>query len=303
MFVIFGTIYYTIGENQYLSKDVIDFSELYITIYVNIFTLYCVAFHTLYIINEIKADKDRSKADTSKADTSKADTEKNIPILISIEGNIGTGKSTLIERYKLEYSKYIKPEVKICFISEPIDIWNSVSDENGVNILEKFYDNQHKYAFSFQMMAYISRLSVLKKALKQNYDIIIMERSLFTDYAVFAKMLYDDKIIELIEYTIYLKWFNEFIEDIPKIFNIYIKVDPTIAANRVIKRNRLGENIPLSYLETCHMYHEKWLLSVNSNNILILDGNVDRDDHLYIEWYEEISYFINNHSKKRILNC
>ena len=118
-------IFVMIGENQYLSKGVINFSELYIKIYAHIFSLYCVVFYTLYVINETKSDKDRSKTDTSKADTytskadtskadtytSKADTEKNIPILISIEGNIGTGKSTLIERYKLELS--------LIHISEP----------------------------------------------------------------------------------------------------------------------------------------------------------------------------------------
>ena len=44
--------------------------------------------------------------------------------------------------------------------------------------------------------------------------IIICERSVFTDKEVFAKMLYDDGKIEEVNYQIYLKWFDEFINDI-----------------------------------------------------------------------------------------
>ena len=64
------------------------------------------------------------------------------------------------------------------------------------------------------MMAYISRLNKLKEAidslkLKEN-AVIVTERSLMTDKFVFAKMLYDEKKIEKIEYNIYNKWFDSF---------------------------------------------------------------------------------------------
>ena len=38
------------------------------------------------------------------------------------------------------------------------------------------------------MMAYISRLSLFRKALEEDYDVIISERSIFTDKNVFAQM-------------------------------------------------------------------------------------------------------------------
>ena len=66
------------------------------------------------------------------------------------------------------------------------------------------------------MMAYISRISLLKKAIKSNPGkIIISERCVLTDKNVFAKMLYDSGKIEEVNYKIYLQWFDEFIEDIP----------------------------------------------------------------------------------------
>jgi deoxyadenosine/deoxycytidine kinase len=212
------------------------------------------------------------------------------PIIISIEGNIGTGKSTLIEKIQ-EHFKSHKCHTKIGYITEPVDIWSSVTDEHGVTILEKYYEDQYKYAFPFQMMAYISRLSIIRKALHSDYDVIIMERSIFTDKEVFAKMLYDEGKIEAIEYNIYMKWFNEFIGDIPKIAHIYIQADPNISAERVVKRGRQGEKIPLSYLEKCHQYHEDWLMGKGPGKdgpMLILDGNKDRTEGDYNMWLDKI---------------
>jgi deoxyadenosine/deoxycytidine kinase len=116
----------------------------------------------------------------------------------------------------------------------------------------------------------------LKKEIKKNkYDIIITERSLNTDRYVFAKMLYDDKKIDEIQYQIYLKWFEDFLEEIPKIEIIYIRTSPHVAHERVKKRAREGESIiELEYLEYCHKYHENWL---NHDKMLslVFDGNVN----------------------------
>ena len=121
--------------------------------------------------------------------------------IISIEGNIGSGKSTFMKKLK-ENNK----DKRVLFLDEPVEEWNTIKDIDGKNIIEKYYSNQEKYAFSFQMMAYISRLTLLKRAFEsKKYEIIITERSLYTDKNVFCKMLYDDGLINLIEYKIYNK--------------------------------------------------------------------------------------------------
>ena len=180
--------------------------------------------------------------------------------MFSIEGNIGSGKSTLLENLQtnLKNEELVINGVKkkVCFVQEPVDIWDSIKDKNGNNMLTKYYSNQKKYAFSFQMMAYISRLSLLKKAISEKYDIIITERSIFTDCNVFAKMLYDKGTMEDVEYSIYKKWFEEFLSELPEINIIYIKTTPKVAYKRIKKRERVGEEIPLEYLENCHTYHE-----------------------------------------------
>lgn len=192
--------------------------------------------------------------------------------IISIEGNIGSGKSTLVEKLKNSL-----PTDKYVFVREPVDIWLSIKDNNGISILEKFYENQEKYAFSFQMMTYISRLHLLKETIKLNPNkIIVMERCCLTDKNVFAKMLHDEGKIEDVNYKIYTMWFNEFLGDVEYSKFIYIDTDSKICSNRINKRSRLGENqISINYLEKCRQYHNEWLLSLKNlkNNVLLLDGN------------------------------
>ena len=80
--------------------------------------------------------------------------------IISVEGNIGSGKSTFVEMLK----KYFldNEEMSICFVQEPVELWNEIKDNDGKTMIENFYSNPEKYSFAFQMMAYISRLSILK---------------------------------------------------------------------------------------------------------------------------------------------
>ena len=210
--------------------------------------------------------------------------------IISIEGNIGTGKSTLLGELRQRYAG----DLSICFLDEPIHVWNTFKDAKGITILEKYYADQNRYAFPFQMMAYISRLSAMRAALKQNYKIIIIERSVYTDSAVFAKMLYDDKKIEEIEYKIYMTWVNEFIDDFPPIKFVYLRAAPSVSQQRVALRGRQGEVIPLDYLQNCHDYHEDWLLKTNQEPLLILDANADIKNSagLLETWLNKISEFI-----------
>lgn len=214
--------------------------------------------------------------------------------IVSIEGNIGSGKTTL-----LEILQGVFKDKNIIFLKEPVDEWSNITDVDGVTILQHFYNNQEKYSFSFQMMAYISRLAILKEAIQQNPgSIIVTERSLYTDRLVFAKMLYDSGKIELINYRIYLKWFDTFSQDFPIDKVIYVKADPEICHTRILKRSRTGEDsIPLTYLTNCHDYHNNMLITENTDfvckNQLILDGNVNIYDKGELEkWISQIENFI-----------
>ena len=192
------------------------------------------------------------------------------PIILSIDGNIGSGKSTL---YK-DLQEYYRDNTDICFVPEPVDDWTHIVDGENVPILTNLYKDTKKYAFRFQMMAYISRLHLLRQKVKENkYRIIVSERSVQTDRNVFAKMLFDDGMIEHDEYQIYNKWFDEFLDDMYLGGIIYVKADPEICSDRVKIRAREGETIPLEYLQKCHKYHEEWLET--STDKLVIEANVD----------------------------
>jgi len=209
--------------------------------------------------------------------------------IVSIEGNIGSGKSTLLERLRSEY----KGHQYIRFLREPVDEWEKIKDKDGNTMLQKFYANQAEYSFAFQMMAYISRLTIIREnvrdimnAVKQDIEdgkvpkkyIMITERSLYTDKYVFAKMLYDQGKIEDVKYQIYLNWFDEFAKDFPVNDVIYVNTDPKKCYERIHKRARVGEEvIPLTYLESCHKYHNEFLDETTGikTTQLVLDGNQD----------------------------
>jgi deoxyadenosine/deoxycytidine kinase len=210
--------------------------------------------------------------------------------IIVVQGNIGSGKSTFVEKLKSRYSG----RKDICFLQEPVNEWLTVKDKQGVNILENYYKDQTKYAFMFQMMAYISRLAMLKRAIESNlYEYIITERCLNTDRNVFCKMLYDDGLIEDIGYQIYNKWFDEFNNfNTVDYVHVYLKTDPIVSKKRVDKRARVEETIPLEYLTKCHEYHDKWLLTTDQK-VVLLDSNQDTDINPNIDhWYAMIEPYL-----------
>lgn len=213
-------------------------------------------------------------------------------VLLSIEGNIGSGKSSFIRQLR---SKEWSPNV--IFLDEPVQDWETIKDsESNKTMLELFYTDQERNAFSFQMMAYITRLTKIRNAIRSYKGdgplILITERCLFTDKNVFAKMLYDSKQIREVDYAIYTKWFDEFIKDIPTPIIIYVKTKPSICYNRIHLRSRTGEeSIPLSYLKKCHEYHDDWIYTMP--NVVTLNGDYDKLEPTdYNDWCTAVKTII-----------
>jgi len=212
-------------------------------------------------------------------------------MIVSIDGNIGSGKSTLVKHLK----EIFKDDNRFVFIQEPVNMWMENTDKKtGENILTKFYNNQEKYGFSFQIMAYATKLHILKEAIKNNPGkIIITERCVYTDKNVFAKMLYDESKIEDVCYNIYNFMFDEFLGNTTVNRYIYVKTDFKVCDRRIKKRERTGESsIPLEYLSKCEKYHKDWLSQCN--HVLTLDGNNEFESNPEILdlWKQKILDFI-----------
>ena len=238
-------------------------------------------------------------------------------VIYSIDGNIGSGKSTFVRALKEYFScpencKWYDIESgvtvtkKIYFLEEPVNIWETIKDRDGKTVLECFYSDQESYSFSFQMMAYISRLASLRRAVREGYDIIFTERCVYTDRNVFAKMLYDDGKIREIDYQIYNMWFDEFISDFNQFNYIYIKTDYLVADSRVKKRARKGEEIPVEYLKKCQDYHDTWLDNKKLSQLdnIVFDGNIslEQQPELHIKWCESVKIKLTPSSISTISN-
>jgi deoxycitidine kinase/deoxyguanosine kinase len=205
-----------------------------------------------------------------------------MPAIISLEGNIGAGKTTLLEHLRERYPE--GNEEGILFLKEPVDLWEQVKDGEGETMLSKFYADSVKYAFPFQIMAYASRLKTLRELVLANPGarVVVCERSLEADKHIFAKMLHDEGKIEDVCYQIYEMFFG----DSAGLFRlsgvIYVDSDAEVCAERIAKRAREGETIPLDYLRKCREYHEAWLrprasdgLQQKQQSILHLNTNMD----------------------------
>ena len=177
-------------------------------------------------------------------------------IVISIEGNIGAGKSTLLEALRTAM-----PEVEV--VVEPVGEWLSLKTADGKSLLELFYEDKQRWAYTFQNCAILTRLRLLKQVLQSTKKaVIITERSVLTDRYVFAEMLRASGDLNDIEWQLYLNWYETFATELPMSGIVYLTTDVATSGSRIVKRGRHGEeNIPVAYLKALEVQHHVWLSS------------------------------------------
>ena len=189
------------------------------------------------------------------------------PIIISLDGNIGAGKSTLLTQIRNKLHD-------IHIVDEPVGQWTALKNAEGKNLLELFYEDKKRWAYTFQNCAILTRLKNIQDAV-ENLDstmkgpqIIITERSVLTDKQVFAEMLRDSGDIDPLEWELYESWFNIFGKKYPVRGIIYVSTSANTSKDRIHIRNRQGEDrIGIDYLDALDNQHKKW---VDSTNIPVL---------------------------------
>ncbi len=185
------------------------------------------------------------------------------PIIISLDGNIGAGKSTLLAEIRNKLHD-------VHIVDEPVGQWTSLKNAEGKNLLELFYEDKKRWAYTFQNCAILTRLKNIQDAV-ENLDstvkepqVIITERSVLTDKHVFAEMLYDAGDIDPLEWELYESWFNIFGKKYPVKGIIYISTSANTSKDRIQIRNRQGEDkIGMEYLDALDTQHKKWIDNTN----------------------------------------
>lgn len=203
--------------------------------------------------------------------------------LFILEGNIGAGKSTLL--------RLLEEKLGADIINEPLSKWQKVNDQE--NLLDLFYKDTKRWAYTFQSYAFISRIQAILEQLNKNEtsNTKILERSVYSDRFCFAKNCFEAGVMSSLEWQIYQDWFEWLVGSyMPKPSGfIYLRTTPDISHQRLTKRNRSEEGgVTLEYLESLHNKHEDWLVHqknipsyVRSIPVLTLECNQDFEvDHL-----------------------
>lgn len=212
-----------------------------------------------------------------------------------VEGNIGSGKTTLMKMLNERYTTDTE------YLFEPVNVWQSFKDEKGTNMLDLFYKNQERWAYTMQTVAFMTRMQDITK--KQIRSLRFSERSVFTDIKVFAENCFLSGKMNKVEWDLYNSWFNwlttsKLVDTIVPDGFIYIKADPEKSMERLKLRGRDEEKtIPLEYLSDINDRHDEWLLSKDMTTpVLVIDGNKDfmNDASVFAEVDGQIKKFIDN---------
>lgn len=180
--------------------------------------------------------------------------QSSVRHILVIEGNIGAGKSTFL--HLLNQYLQIDP------VFEPHDKWQNIGD--GENLLEKFYTDIRRWAYTFQTYAFVTRVLEQEKQVRNSKtNVQVLERSVYSDRYCFAKNCYEMGVMQSLEWQLYRDWFNWLVDGYttkPTGF-IYLQTDPNVCYDRLRKRNRHEEAaVPLDYLKRLHEKHEDWLI-------------------------------------------
>jgi deoxyadenosine/deoxycytidine kinase len=159
-------------------------------------------------------------------------------MIVTIEGNIGCGKTTLLNK--------LSSNEEYNIIEEDVESWKREG------WLQLFYSDMKRFSGTFQLRTQISHINQEKKFVKDKINIV--ERSPFSNKYIFGKMLMESGFLHEKEYYL-IDQMNELIGWHPDVMIILI-CEPELCYERYKKRGREGEDIPsIEYLKELHRKH------------------------------------------------
>jgi deoxyadenosine/deoxycytidine kinase len=183
--------------------------------------------------------------------------------IILLEGNIGAGKSTV--------GNILKASGMVEFIEEPVDTWQSGF---AANLLEAFYRDMNRWAFTFQTLAFLTRARTWNEALaRTSHKRVVLERSLLTDRYVFAANAHRIGAMTDVEWQVYCALWDLVVcnYNVEPDCILYYRTPADVCMERIKIRARVEEaGIAVDYLLQLETLHDQWLLE--NPRAVILDG-------------------------------
>jgi deoxyadenosine/deoxycytidine kinase len=179
---------------------------------------------------------------------------------IAIAGNIGVGKSTLVEFLSRTYgiSPYYEP-----------------SEDNPY--LPDFYDDMKRWSFHSQLY-FLSNKFRIHQELDRMPGLVVLDRTIFEDAEIFATALHDMKHMDDRDWETYTNFYRSILDAIkPPDLMIYLRCSMRTLRKRIKLRGRaMEQDVPLAYLKRLEGLYEAWIRSYDLSEVLILEtDNLD----------------------------
>ena len=179
---------------------------------------------------------------------------------IAIAGNIGVGKSTLVDFLSRTYgiSPYYEP-----------------NEDNPY--LPDFYGDMKRWAFHSQLY-FLSNKFRIHQELDRMPGVVALDRTIFEDAEVFATALYEMRKIDKRDWQTYRDFYDTILGAIrPPDLMIYLRCSMRTLRKRIRLRGRaMEQDIPLAYLKRLERLYDEWIARYDMGEVLILEtDNLD----------------------------
>ena len=182
---------------------------------------------------------------------------------IAIAGNMGSGKSTLVE-----------------FLARTYDVspFYEPNDENPY--LPDFYKDMKRWAFPSQLY-FLSNKFRLHQELDRTPGVVALDRTIFEDAEIFATALHQMRKIDKRDWQTYWGFYQAILDAIkPPDLMIYLRCSMRPLRQRIKLRGRaMEQDVPLAYLKRLERLYEKWIASYEMSEVLVLE--TDKLDYIH----------------------
>ena len=195
---------------------------------------------------------------------------------IAFEGNIGAGKTTLVQKIAEDFNAKMVLER---FADNPF--------------LPKFYKDQNRYAFPLEMSFLADRYQQLSDDLAQ-FD--LFKDFIVADYHIFKSLIFAKITLAEDEYRLYRNLFDIIYKEMPKPdLYVYLYQNSERLLQKIKKRGRNYEqNIEAEYLDKINNGYLNYIKSQKDLNVLIIDVS-DRD---FVKNHGDYLFILNEVQKK-----
>ena len=162
---------------------------------------------------------------------------------ITVAGNIGVGKSSLVRRLsnQLRWQPFFEPEANNPYLAD-------------------FYKDMNAWSFHSQIFFLGHRLRVYRD-ISDCVDSVILDRSLYEDAEIFAYNLFLNGSMSRRDYETYDTIYHSALEFLPMPdLVIYLRASVETLVDRIHQRGREYErSIDPNYLEQLNKLYESWI--------------------------------------------